>query len=384
MAFPEAPVRFGELPPHEASSRLPDRDSLGTFRLDLLLLRALVDSEAGRLETPEERKERAEQTWAAVFGEAGKERKRSLAISSASWCLREWGYGVLGYPPLEKTAEEILPLRTGSAEHRIFLDVLRPFGLAEFPLVLSINEDLVLTGRADFYIYQLRNLEIFLDVKTTSREGLKMVKERGSRPQDELQIELYMKAWERAASTPMVGWLIYKCRDIPPGAKLEEWVRKFAVPFDAVAKYKVEQHLERVVKADEALRRGELPEPSVDPGSAEWACGKSCGFRDRCEPGQKYLADRIRREGKRVPVWVRRKAQAEQALFTQQMAAQMASQPELFDTSDLERRPSSRRPEQSGESKPLTCGDCGSPMISGTVTEKNRPVTKYICPYHGG
>jgi hypothetical protein len=100
------------------------------------------------------------------------------------------------------------------------------------------------------------------------------------------------------------------------------------IPWDAIAKYDAEQFFEAIRKAREDISKGKLPDPTV---YSKNICASVCPYRTYCDYGQNYAAGKVRRESKRKPQWVYKKAREQHKEYTKQMIKEGLVQPMLFE-----------------------------------------------------
>lgn len=369
---PERPV-FGK-PERRRKLQPPEHQQiLQAVRLIPLVREALVVSEKTYQEARETRREKFEEAARLVWGEEFKFPRR-VHPSIATKCLRWMGYEILEEKPVEQTPEQVLPLMLGRSSHYEILRALQPYGASESSFVLE-NEEM--SGRLDLLLPNpLLNVYQVLELKTTGIWGFKKITREGipswmrkeknlynPRPEDKLQLLLYMWAKREEGKKVDFGNIIYIDRD---SGKMKECV----VIWSAEAEYEVKEFLGKVKKAKEALAQGKLPEASVDPRSASYLCGGICSFRDRCGPGRRFAAGEVKRKRKYIPQFARIDARRKIEELRKTMESLGLTQPSLPGFEG----------DSPKENSSLICADCGRKM---SWDRKAARGGKYVCPQCG-
>ncbi|MFZ5366573.1 MAG: hypothetical protein ACOZBZ_04845 [Patescibacteria group bacterium] len=353
---------------------------LEVYRLAPLIGKAIIASDEERLLQQAWRKKKNREILELIWGEG--EPKLSLSPAIIAKCLRWAGYELLGYSPLSKSPREIMILSTGTSIHWKMLGALRQFGKIEYPVV--IGEDKI-GGYLDFRFQNPKTGEYQIaDLKTTSKEGFSLINREGMppwmvqtekdfyvpRPEDRLQVLLYMFAERERGYKVEIGNVIYINRNFERRRlsrknldedqilqDMLEWTKECPVLWDKVAEGETKQCLAEVEEAWIAIKKGELPKPSVHPKSAPYLCGDICPYRLDCEPGRAFAAREVRREAERLPreVWAIAKRQFEERREKGIKLDKVQARLPLFEGSSPR------------------CGDCWGPTI---FDEKRR---EFVC-----
>lgn len=321
---PENRLVFGQRPERRNLQPTAENQSiLGVYRLTPLMGEAIIASEEERQFLQAQKKQRRQQIIERRYGKV--ESDFSFSPATISKCLRWAGYDLLGYRPLPKTPREIMILSTGTSTHWKILGALERFGKIEYPMV--IDEDQI-EGHLDFRFQNPKTKEYQIaDLKTTSKEGFGMISREGMptwmsitekdfyvpRPEDRLQVLLYMLAERRKGYDVAVGNVIYinrnynrrrlSSRNLEEDLILQdmkEWTKECLVLWDEMAESEVKQFLLEAEEAWIAIKKGELPKPSVHPKSAPFLCGEADPHRLDCEFGHPLVARQLRRKAKRL------------------------------------------------------------------------------------
>lgn len=217
-----------------------------------------------------------------------------ISPSLACHCLRWVGYELLGYSPTPRTADEETTMLLGTGFHRQALNLFdRYCPEAEQERGFSINlGPAVLSGQADFLYRDLKTGErILVELKTVSPfTWSKLRTQRDSSAyipiaENRKQLLLYLWALSQVNNQEIdIGVIYYINRT--SGER-----RSAPVFWDEVAKYDAEQLMAKIQKAGEALKQGQLPEPSVE---SPFICGKFCQYCHYCEYGQRFAQGEIK------------------------------------------------------------------------------------------
>lgn len=319
---------FGEPPDKKRCLRsdAPNQSLLDIYDETSLIDKALVLGEQVRSAQSQANRQASEEIFQAVWG-PDVERSFLFNPSSAAKCLRMVGYEKLGYKPLAKTSEQILALSMGSGVHRTLQAALRPFGETEASMFIGNGE--FERGRPDFILKNPRTEKWLVDdFKTTSSWGFRKITRDGlpewmratpniyvPRPEDKLQLLLYMHGLRQKGLEVVIGSVIYINTD-------NRQRKRCPVIWDELAQVEIDEFMEKVKEARSLISQGQLPPPSVQPKSAKSICGKMCGYRQLCDPGRKELASQVKKETKRKPPWVYRKAKEQAEELKDEMVKQ--------------------------------------------------------------
>lgn len=253
----------------------------------------------------------AQEVASKVYGEEV-EIPWTMSVSTSANCLRWVGYEKLGEKPVARTFKQEMGLLVGSATHGYLLRKLYQFGWQEQSIYI---DNPGISGRLDFLMRNVKTGEYqVMDLKVPGDYGFRQIKRAGLPdylkgtkniywPGEDARLQLlqYMHAIDRQGKNVVCGNIIYLNRN-------DFGIKECIVPWDEIAKYDAEQHLEKARKARQLIDEGKLPEPTV---LSKHVCGSFCGYRDRCEYGQKFAAGAIKRQKKRRPNWVYKKAKAQ-------------------------------------------------------------------------
>lgn len=336
---PERP-QFGKLPPDEATHRRrikaqkqvrerekspTPQDIYDVYKTLPSIDKAIQDDWRRWRERRKEKQQEQLEALQAVWGE-GVEVPRYVSPSIASSCLKWVGYEeleeVLGTAPTPPTVEGSLVMMIGSAGHWSLLKKIEQQlpGLEETSFVIDEAD---LSGRIDYLFrnpateeYQLLEFKFVHDYvfRQVKREELE---DKLRRTQDihapiaehRRQVLLYMWAKRQEGKNVACGNIIYINRN--DGKRKEALVL-----WDAIAEYDAQQSVEQIKRAKRDIKEGKLPEPTVE---STHVCAKFCPYRGHCDYGQKFVADQVRKERKRRPPGVYKKAAQQRAAKEQQM-----------------------------------------------------------------
>lgn len=309
-----------------------------------------------------------------------------ISPSLACHCLRWVGYELLGYSPAPRTVDEETTMLLGTGFHRQVLTLLdRYCPEAEQERGFSINlGTAVLSGRADFIYRDLKTRErILIELKTISPFTWSKIRERKDAlsyvpmAEHRRQLLLYLWALNQVNKQKIdIGIIYYINRT--SGER-----RSAPVFWDAVAEYDAEQLVINIQKAGETLKKGELPEPSVE---SSFICGKFCQYCHHCEPGQKFAQGEIKFARPSRPRQVYAVARKQAEARRQKLIELGLVQPTLIGErpyADLV-RPGRQRPEEKAlpDLPPQYCPDDGAAMKPFTNTRTHQRGIK--CESCGG
>lgn len=368
----EQKLVFGQVPPKEAVSRrrseaaqrkpLPNQEVYGFLRASPFIDEALKrewEDEGKR--NAQKRRQDEEGIIEVVLG-----RKIELpqTIPASTVCLRWLGYELLGYKPALPTPESITIMNIGSATHSRLLRITEQHLRGRQETGFDFED---LTGRSDFiYEHPLIKKPVIWEYKTVgdypfrkiTREGLpdylrSTAKIYWPQPEHRNQALLYIWGHRQRQLDIFAAVIVYINRST--GEKKDA-----LVIWDTLAEYDAEQLREKFKEAKARIDQGKLPEPSVE---SPHICAKQCPFSVHCDYGREFAAGRVKREQKRKPPWVYRRAR-EQAAETRRLMEELGLvQPEL---PGLEKDPAPH------------CGGCGGVMVwdaraarGGTLVCKN-------------
>lgn len=287
-------------------------DVYGVYQLAPLIREAvLADADEYREGRSETRVE-SERILQKVWGETAS-LPRYLHPSIISRCLKWAGYEALedelDLKPAARTFEAEMGMKIGSAAHFSLLRILRKFGVQEQTV---LQDESGISGRLDFMLknpvteeYQILDLKFTGDwaFRKVQRDGLPdyLRKTKGiynPRPEDKLQLLIYMWGRRQEGLNVAMGNIVYINRD---SGKMKESI----VPWDAGAEHEMTLFLDELEKARKSIKRGELPKPTV---VSTYICAAMCPYRLHCDYGQKFAAGKIKKEKKKRPTGVYRKA----------------------------------------------------------------------------
>jgi hypothetical protein len=335
---------FGQPPPKESARLKRERrrhkpiastEDLRVYSLKPLLIEAVLDDTERWRESRGKYRGDSERVLQSVWGE-DTEVVDKISPSLAASCLRWVGYEVLSeelkVKPAPRTFKSEMALKIGQGGHDTLLKVLSRYGTRELRV---LHDDPEISGRLDFMIknpvtkeYQILDLKFSSDYgfRQITREGLPDYLKRNSRiynpsPEARLQILIYMWIKRQEGFNVAMGNIIYINKN--SGA-----LKECLIPWDEIAEYDVEQFLAQIKRAREKIANKELPEPTVQ---SKYICASFCPFRLHCEYGQRYAAGRIKKESKRRPNWVYKKARQQAEERQKKMELLGVVQPKLLD-----------------------------------------------------
>lgn len=277
--------------------------------IEPLLLTGLVE-EAVQADAQRWQGERLKQSNAAkeilhkVYG-SDVETPTYLSPSVASMCIRWAAYASSSsnnVKPLPNTFKQNMDMAIGTSVHWALLKKLSPFGMQELGLR---KDDPYISGRLDFLFrnpqtkkWQVLDFKVVGDYsfQTVKREGLPDFlkankKVYRAKPEAELQVLLYMWIAKEHGYDIDAGNVIYI-------NKRDSDFKECVIPWDAVAEEKIKRFLKLLQEAQQSVDKGELPVPSVVPGS-EYLCKNICSFRHVCEPGLDIVQGKVELTKKR-------------------------------------------------------------------------------------
>lgn len=315
-------LAFGDVPSEEAARNRRDRkrrakpienqEVFDVYRLSPLIQEAVLADARSYREGRGKYRAQTESVLQKAWGE-NVTMPSYFHPSVVSRCLRWAGYEALAdelnIKPAPRTFEAEMGMKLGSAAHYSLLRVLKKFGIQEQTV---IHDNPGISGRLDFMIrnpvteeYQVMDLKFPGDFafSKVKRQGLPdyLAKTKGiynPNPEDRLQLLLYMQAKRNEGFDVTIGNLVYINRN---NGKIKECI----VPWDEIAEHDMEIFNIKMKEANEAINRGELPEPTV---VSTHICGSFCSYRLHCEYGQEFAAGRVKSEKKRRPRGVYLKA----------------------------------------------------------------------------
>lgn len=358
-------LSFGDIPPQEAALQRRERrkrsepienlEVYNVYRLGTLIEEAVIEDASAFRERRSEWHASAERVLQKVWGE-GVSLPRYVHPSTAAKCLKWVGYEALadelGVKPAPRPFKAEMGMRLGSGGHHQLSMVLRKYGIPEATL---INDEYGISGRLDFMIrnpvtseYQVLDFKFPGDwaYRQVKRDGLPdyLKQTKGiynPRPEDRLQLLLYMKGRREEGFNVSVGNIVYFNRDT-----LE--YKECIIPWNADAENHMEDFLANITKAREAIKRGELPEPTV---GSTYICASMCDYRLHCDYGQQFAAGKIKREAKRRDPGVWKMVEQQEEEKAQQLIDLGILQPPLLmELGEDEGNPSSSKAVASGES----------------------------------
>jgi len=305
------------------------KDIYSSYKIGPLIEEVLLANSERFRESKSSNRPETEKIASKVYGE-GIEVPRRMSVSTAANCLRWVGYEQLGEKPVPRTFKQEMGMLVGSATHGYLLRKLYQFGWQEQSVFI---DDPGISGRLDFLMRNLKTGEYqVMDLKVTGEYGFRQIKRAGLPdflkgtkgiywPGEEARLQLlqYLYAVDKQGKNVVCGNVIYLNRN-------DFSMKECIVPWDEIARYDAEEFLEKAKEARKKIDNGELPEPSV---LSEYVCGSFCGYRDRCEYGQKFAAGAIKRQRKRRPNWVYKKAKEESEKKKEMMIQAGVIQPEL-------------------------------------------------------
>lgn len=318
-------LEFGQ-PPLELAAKLrrnrrrearpvDNLDVYGVYQLAPLIREAVLADAGEYREGRSETKVESQRILQKVWGETAS-LPRYFHPSIISRCLKWAGYEALedelNLKPAPRTFEAEMGMKIGSAAHFSFLRILRKFGVQEQAV---LQDESAISGRLDFMLknpiteeYQILDLKFPGDwaFGRVQRDGLPdyLRKTKGiynPRPEDKLQLLIYMWGRRQEGLNVAMGNIVYINRD---SGKMKESI----VPWDERAEHEMTLFLDQLAEARKSIKRGELPKPTV---VSTYICAAMCPYRLHCDYGQKFAAGKIKKEKKKRPAGVYRKARRE-------------------------------------------------------------------------
>lgn len=305
--------------------------ALDVYKLGPLIEKAVEEDAIKWQEARKQRKTSTEITLKTVWG-VDLTANINISPSIASNCLRWVGYENLDseYTPAPRSFKSEMELMMGSAAHFSLLRKLS--GLGSFEQDVKSKEGI--SGRTDFIFQNPKTQEWqVLDIKFLSNFGFRNIKREGiskelkntknvyvPTPEHRLQLLLYMRALRGEGKNVTCGNVFYINRDTAE-------TKEALVLWDSKAEYEVKEFLAKIKEAVKKIQNKELPEPTVQ---SDYICGKFCPFRIYCDYGQKFAAGQIRKESKKKPLWVYKRAKEQASLRQEKLEKAGISQPGLF------------------------------------------------------
>ncbi len=307
------------------------QEIFGVYRLIPLIKESLRNDweqmQQNRADLSQERRQVLEKIW----GE-GLETPWYIAPSIASECLRWVGYEVLDYKPATPTPEAIMAMMMGTSSHWSLLKKVEkvvPGG----PDSRFLQDDPGVSGRLDYLLrnpktgeFQVLELKFVGDwvFRKITREGLSpsLVNTKGiyqPTPEHRLQTMQYMWAKRQEGVNVVCANIVYINRD-------RGTMKEAMVLWDALVEYDIQVFLGKAKEARARIDRGELPEPTVE---SSHVCGSLCPYRAHCEFGQKFAAGQVKKQQKRRPQWVYKKARQDSQELKAKMVRLGLTQPKL-------------------------------------------------------
>ena len=384
---------FGRIPPQEAAfrrrsgaareERPPSQEIYAPYRLGPLIQKILEADWQYWQENSRQKKEVRREIFRAVWGEDAKI-PEYFSPSVIAHCLRWVGYEALRYKPAPPTPEAHLVTMMGSAIHWSFLRAIEQQIPSRQETSFTVDE-VDLSGRIDclFKNPQTEEYQI-LEIKTVGDYPFRQIKREGlpselrntkniyqPSPEHRNQVLLYMWAKRKGGLNVACANIIYINRDSGE-------IKEALVVWDAKSEYDAKQLVAQVRQAKEAILRKELPQPTVE---SSYTCAKLCPYRGYCEYGQKFAARQIKKEQRRRPQWVYRRAREEAERKREEMEKLGVVQAQLPGWEEaLEKGGSRPTSSTRKEKKPPHCGDCGAPMHWDPKAARGG---RYVCPNCG-
>lgn len=344
-------LTFGNLPPEEAVHRRrseaarrkqpENQEDYAAYRL-LPAIEEILKRDWDYWQESRKRREAERQTVAKAIWGQETEIPWYIHPSTASFCLRWVGYEALGtHKPAKPTTEANLRMMMGSATHESLLKKLVSF-IPEAKRETSItDDDAGYTGRVDLLLENRRlNETQVVDVKCLGSFPFNQLTRKGlpsylrptkgicqPSPEHRKQVLLYMWALREKGEEVGSANLIYINRD---SGKMKEGL----VLWDLLSQFDAEQLVTELKEARTMIDQGKLPPPSVE---SKYICGSFCPYRIHCEPGREFAATQVKKEKKRRPQGVYRKAKEEREKkreLIEQMGLVQALLPGLDDIPD--------------------------------------------------
>ena len=313
---------------------VPAEEIYDTYKLVPLIQKAVIEDSKGWRETYAGSADKKKRIYEGIWGE-GLTVEKTVSPSIAANCLRWVGYDTLGYIGAERTFEQEIALLLGSAAHKYIEMKLKMFGKTEVPI---LHEETGLSGRVDLLIENPKTREWqAIDFKFVGNYGFQQVKREklapelkntkgiyNASPETRLQLLQYIWILREGGKNVTLGNVIYINKD---NGKTKECL----VPWDAKAQYDMAEFLKKLKQARVDIKNGDVPEPTVQ---STHICAGFCPHRTRCDYGQKFAAGRVRRQNKRRPNWVYKKAREQHREREALMIRLGQIQPRLFSDID--------------------------------------------------
>jgi len=384
---------FGRISPQETAfrrrsgaareERPPSQEIYAPYRLGPLIQK-ILEADWNRLqENSRQRRETQQGIFKTIWGEGAKI-PEYFSPSVVAHCLRWVGYEALGYKPAPPSAESHLVTMMGSAIHWSFLRVIEQQIPARQETIFAVDEA-DLSGRIDCLFRNPKTSEYqILEIKTVGDYPFRQIKREGLPPELRNTKDIYQPAPEHRNQVLLYMWAKRKeglnvaCANIIYINRDSGQIKEALVVWNSKAEYDAEQLVAKIRQAKEAILRKELPQPTVE---SSYTCAKLCPYRVHCEYGQKFAAGQIKKEQRRRPQWVYRRAREEAKRRREEMEKLGVVQAQLPGWEEALERPQSRCTSSAGKERtPPHCGDCGTPMRWNSKAARGG---RYVCPNCG-
>ncbi|HJX46089.1 MAG TPA: hypothetical protein VJ399_02925 [Patescibacteria group bacterium] len=286
-------------------------DTYGVYDIEKFLKQVVLKDTQQFREDRLQRKNQINEVLTLVWGEETK-KPFFISPSTAARCLKIVGFEALGYKPAPAIFKRELQYIIGTGAHWMLLKKLSPYGLHEHTFQTDIPG---VSGRMDFLfqnpitekwqVIDLKFVGSFV-FKTITREGLTpelKINKKNCNPSPEAkkQILLYMWAQDQVGLDIACGNVIYINRD---SGEMKQCI----IPWGAREKFDINQFIEKIKIAKEAINKGELPQASVE---SPYICKSPCPHLVDCDDGKIIAGGKFRKESKRRPKWVYKKVKEE-------------------------------------------------------------------------
>jgi len=384
---------FGQIPPQEAAfrrrraattrKRPPNQEIYVSYQLQPLIQKILEIDWQYWQENSQQRRKTQREIFKTIWGEKT-EIPTYFSPSLVAHCLRWVGYKALGYKPAPPSPESHLVMMMGSAIHWSFLRTIERQIPSRQETSFTLDEA-DLSGRIDCLIRNPKTGEYqILEIKTVGDYPFRQIKRKGLPPELRNTKNIYQPNPEHRNQVLLYMWAKRKeglnvaCANVIYINRNNGETKEALVIWNAKTEYDAEQLVSQVRQAKEAILRGELPQPTVE---SCYTCAKLCPYRGYCKYGQKFAAGQIKKEQKRRPQWVYRRAKEQAAKKREKMEKLGVVQGKLPGLGEVLGESGLKRPSPARKEKePPRCGDCGTPMYWDRKVVRGG---RWVCPVCG-